>query len=194
MDLNKNGKLFADLRKVKGLTQKQVADTLGITPKTVSKWETGKGFPDVSTVTALSDIYGVSERTLLSGNLGRNNKDAGNMKKTRFYVCHDCGSFMQGIGANSVICCGKAVEKIKPKAIDDMHKVNVLEIDNDFFIEFNHEMTKEHYISFASCVGFDRVITVRLYPEQASSVRIPRMFRGKLYFYCTKHGLFEYRI
>ena len=47
MNLSKNGKLLCDLRKAKGLTQKQVADKLGIVPKTVSKWETGHGFPDV---------------------------------------------------------------------------------------------------------------------------------------------------
>ena len=41
MDLNKNGKLLCDLRKAKGLTQKQVADKLGIVPKTVSKWGDG---------------------------------------------------------------------------------------------------------------------------------------------------------
>ena len=46
MDLIKSGKLFKDLRKGKNLTQKQLADVLGVKPKTVSKWETGKGFPD----------------------------------------------------------------------------------------------------------------------------------------------------
>lgn len=41
MDLSKNGKLLCNLRKAKGMKQKQVADKLGILPKTVSKWETG---------------------------------------------------------------------------------------------------------------------------------------------------------
>ena len=67
MDLNKNGKLLCDLRKAKGMTQKEVADKLGILPKTVSKWETGHGFPDVSVLSALADILGVSERALLGG-------------------------------------------------------------------------------------------------------------------------------
>lgn len=49
MNLRKNGKLLCDLRKAKGMTQKEVDDKLGIVPKTVSKWETGHGFPDVST-------------------------------------------------------------------------------------------------------------------------------------------------
>ena len=58
MDLIKSGKLIRDLRKARGLTQKQVADRLGILPKTVSKWETGHGFPDVSTLSDLAGVLG----------------------------------------------------------------------------------------------------------------------------------------
>lgn len=98
MDLIENGKLLYTLRTAKGMTQKQVADRLGIQPKTVSKWETGHGFPDVSTLSDLADIFGVSERTLLSGRLARNMQETGNMKHTKFYVCPLRGSFTQGIG------------------------------------------------------------------------------------------------
>lgn len=52
-------------------------------------------------------------------------------------------------------------------------------------------MTKEHYISFVSYVSFDRVLTVKLYPEQGAELRIPQMRRGKMYYYCSEHGLFE---
>ena len=89
MDLNKNGKLLCDLRKAKVMTQKEVADILGIVPKTVSKWETGHGFPDVSTLSALADILGVSEKTILLGDLKQNLEEAGNMKRAKFYVCPD---------------------------------------------------------------------------------------------------------
>lgn len=85
MDLSKSGKLIRDLRKAKEMTQKQVADRLEILPKTVSKWETGHGFPDVSMVSALADIFGVSERMLLSGDVVQNMQEAGNMKRTKFY-------------------------------------------------------------------------------------------------------------
>ena len=115
MDLCKNGKLLCDLRKSIGMTQKQIADKLGIVPKTVSKWETGHGFPDISTVSALADILGVSEKTILSGNLNQNSEESGNMKRTKFYVCPDCGSIMQGIGNCQIICCGKQLEALKSK-------------------------------------------------------------------------------
>ncbi len=193
MDLSKNGKLLCDLRKAKGLTQKQVADKLGIVPKTVSKWETGHGFPDVSTVSALADILGVSEKTILSGKLAVNLEKASNMKRTKFYMCPHCGSFMQGTGDSQIVCCGKQLEPLKASICNDEHAVTLSEIENDFYIEFNHEMTKEHYISFVSYVRFDRVLTVKLYPEQDASVRFPKMYGGKIYFYCNRHGLFEFQ-
>ena len=194
MNLSKNGKLLCDLRKAKGLTQKQVADKLGIVPKTVSKWETGHGFPDVSTVSALADILGVSEKTILSGDLEQNLESANNMKRTKFYVCPHCGSFLQGTGNGQVVCCGKQLEALTAVSADDEHTINISEIEDDYYIEFNHEMTKEHYISCVSYVRFDRVLTVKLYPEQDSAVRFPKMYGGKIYFYCSKHGLFEHQM
>ena len=193
MDLNKNGKLLCDLRKSKGMTQKQVAEKLGIMPKTVSKWETGHGFPDVSTVSLLAEILGVSEKTILSGEMSQNMEESGNMKRTKFYVCPHCGSFMQATGSSRVVCCGKQIEPLMAVSVDNEHTLKVSEIEDDFYIEFNHEMTKEHYISFVSYVRFDRVLTVKLYPEQNAEVRFPRMYGGKIYFYCSKHGLFEYK-
>ena len=194
MDLIKNGKLLCDLRKAKGMTQKQVADKLGVVPKTISKWETGHGFPDVSTVSTLADILGVSEKTILSGSLDLNLEEAGNMKNTKFYVCPCCRSFIQGSGNAQIICCGKQLDALKASPLDNEHMINISEIEYDYYVEFNHEMTKDHYISFVSYVMFDRVLTVRLYPEQCSAVRFPKMYGGKIYFYCNKHGLFEYQM
>lgn len=194
MDLIKNGRLLCDLRKSKGMTQKQIADKLNICAKTVSKWETGHGFPDVSTVAALADILGVSSDTILSGSLIQNKEEIGNMKKIKFYVCPHCGAIMQGTGEFNVTCCGKQLEALNAAQADKEHAVNVSETENDYYITFNHEMTKEHYISFISYVTFDRTLTLKLYPEQDSSARFPRMYGGKLYYYCNKHGLFEYAL
>lgn len=192
MDLSKNGRLLCDLRKAKGMTQKQVADRLGIVPKTVSKWETGHGFPDVSMVSALADVLGVSEKILLTGDFIQNTEEVGNMKRTKFYVCPHCGSILQGTGNSQIICCGKQIEALRAASADAEHTAEISEIENDFYIRFSHEMTKEHYISFVAYVTYDRVLTVRLYPEQDSSVRFPKLYGGKFYFYCNRHGLFEY--
>lgn len=139
-------------------------------------------------------ILGVSEKTILTGELKSGTKDVGNMKQTRFYVCPVCGSIMHGTGNCEAVCCGKPLEIIIPKEADDRHLINISEIDDDYYIEFNHEMTKDHYIGFVSYVRFDRVLTIRLYPEQDSGISFPKIYGGKLYYYCSKHGLFEYNM
>lgn len=67
MDLVKIGRFIAECRKEKGLTQSQLAEKLNITDKAVSKWETGKGMPDVSIMIELCDILGINVNELLSG-------------------------------------------------------------------------------------------------------------------------------
>lgn len=194
MDLRKNGSLLRDLRKARGMTQKDVADRVGVVPKTVSKWETGHGFPDVSTISALADVLGVSERILLSGDLIKNGEDAGNMKRTKFFVCSVCGNLVQTAGQSQVVCCGQPLQAQEAKLPDEEHAIKITEIENDYYLEFSHEMTKAHYLSFVSYVTFDRVMTVKLYPEQDPSVRLPKMPAGKIYYFCSKHGLFEHKI
>ena len=58
MDNIKCGKFIAGLRRAKGLTQGQLAECIGVTDKAVSKWETGRGFPDVSVLSALAETLG----------------------------------------------------------------------------------------------------------------------------------------
>ena len=192
MDMKKNGELLTKLRTERGMTQKQVADILKISPQTVSKWERGRGFPDVSLVSELAEILGISTDSLLNGDISKNAEEAVSMRRTEFYVCPHCQSFIQGVGEFEVVCCGS---KLKPRAVGDdtsEHEIEITENDGEWDIRFNHEMTKEHYIEFAAYVTYDRVLTVRMYPEQAAEMRIPKMHGGSLYYYCSRHGLFKY--
>ena len=194
MDLTKTGRLITELRKEKGFTQKEVADKLGICAKTVSKWETGHGFPDVSLISKLSDIFGVDISKLLEGEMPKIKPEVGNVKRTKFYVCEKCGNLLTSMGDAEIICCGRKLLSLQVKEADAAHSLKVEKIEDDYYIEFNHEMTKEHYIGFVAYVRFDRVLTVRLYPEQDATVRFPKMYGGKLYYYCNTHGLFELKI
>ena len=194
MDLITNGNLLRKLRKEQGMTQQQLADKLGVVAKTVSKWETGHGFPDVSTLSALADVFGVNERSLLCGALPQNKRDSGNIRNTKFYVCSHCGSMMQGTGNCKISCCGKALAPLPVNTADEEHKLTITEIEDEFYVELDHEMTKEHSISFIAYVGYDKVLTLRLYPEQSCAVRIPKVYSGKILYYCNTHGLFEYQI
>ena len=67
MDQIKIGKFIAETRKSQKLTQRKLADTLSISDKTVSKWERGKGLPEVSLMLPLCDILNITVNDLLSG-------------------------------------------------------------------------------------------------------------------------------
>ena len=67
MDNIQFGAFVAQLRKERGLTQKELADKLNVTDKAVSKWETGKGFPDVKLLEPLAQVLGVSLVELMQG-------------------------------------------------------------------------------------------------------------------------------
>ena len=67
MDQKKTGEFIQQLRKAQGLTQKELADKLGISDKTVSKWETGNGLPDIASLSPLCKALGINVNELLSG-------------------------------------------------------------------------------------------------------------------------------
>lgn len=190
MDCIKAGKLILSLRQEKNMTQKEVADALNISDKTISKWERGLGFPDVCLIKDLSNLLNVDIEKLLLGDLVPNNKDVGNLKKIKFYVCQNCENIIYSTGNPDISCCGRKLIPLICKQSDEEHNINIDEIENDFYITINHEMTKNHYISFVAYVTYDQVLLIKLYPEQNAEVRIPRQKKGKLYIYCNKHGLF----
>lgn len=67
MDKERTGKLITELRKEKGMTQKQLADALNVTDKAVSKWERGLSFPDISMLEPISEVLGISIMEILAG-------------------------------------------------------------------------------------------------------------------------------
>jgi len=189
MDCNKVGKLIFGLRKEKGMTQKQLADAMNISDKAISKWERGLGCPDVSLLRKLSEVLNVDIEKILLGDLEPNNADGGNMKKVKFYMCPNCGNTLTSTGESDVSCCGRKLVPLIPKPAEGIHKLTVEEIEEDYYVTFKHEMSKKHYISFIAYVAYDRVLFVKLYPEQGSEVRFPKMYRGKIYMGCNQHGL-----
>lgn len=67
MDSFKTGEFIKNLRIEKGLTQKELAEALNCTDKAISRWETGKGFPDIVFLTPLAKVLGVTVNELLAG-------------------------------------------------------------------------------------------------------------------------------
>lgn len=69
MDNRKIGAFIAERRKSNGLSQKQLAEKINVTDKAISRWETGKGMPEVSLLQPLSSALGISVSELLNGEL-----------------------------------------------------------------------------------------------------------------------------
>lgn len=190
MDPEKTGRLIAGLRHEKGLTQKKLAEMLHVSDRAVSKWERGAGCPDVSLLSALSDALSVNMERMLAGDLTPNGTDGGNMKRIQFYVCNNCGNILTASGDADVSCCGRKLSALIPKPADAAHTLTVTPVDDESYVTFDHPMDKGHYLRFVAYVGFDRVLLVRLYPEQGGELSMPRMRGGKFYFACSEHGLF----
>ncbi len=193
MDCAKIGQLIFQLRTEKGLTQKQVADQLNISNKTVSKWECGSGCPDVSLWEALANVLGADILKLLQGELDPNQPDAGKIDNIRFYVCSSCGNILTSTGKAEIACCGRRLSPMSPEPEYQNPAISVEETDMDYYVTVQHEMCKEHYISFVAYVYNDRIWFQRLYPEQNPAFHIPAARgKGNLYLYCIKDGLFKY--
>ncbi|MBQ8404933.1 MAG: helix-turn-helix transcriptional regulator [Clostridia bacterium] len=84
MDNIQTGRLIAELRKKQGLTQQQLADKLNLSNKTISKWESGSGSPDISNLPVLAEALEISVDELLNGELNQLQSD------TNVNVSKDC--------------------------------------------------------------------------------------------------------
>lgn len=191
------GNTIKKLREKKQLTQKELADRLLISDKTVSKWETGKGLPDVGIITDLGEVLGVSLAELLTGEYAENTNRAGNMKKLGFYVCPVCGNVITSLGEGAYSCCGITLPKLSveaPEDTDEIHRIETELVDDEFYVAMNHPMKKEHYISFFAYVTTNICQLVKLYPEQDAEVRFARKGHGYIYAYCNRHGLYRVMI
>jgi DNA-binding XRE family transcriptional regulator/desulfoferrodoxin (superoxide reductase-like protein) len=190
VNCDKIGKLIYNLRKEKDMTQKQLADLMNISDKTISKWERGFGCPDVSLLPELSQILGVNIEEILSGKIELNETIGGNMKKLQFYVCPQCNNLMTATGDTSISCCGKRLEALVAVKANESHLLNIEPVEDELYVSSPHEMKKEHYISFVAYVTGDRVLIVKQYPEWNMQFRFHKFGHGKLCFYCSSHGLF----
>ncbi len=190
MNQQKTGSLIKNLRLEKGLTQRQLGELLGVSDKTVSKWERGSGSPDISLISPLAGILNVSAEKLLGGELPTAPGDGGNMKNIRFFVCQTCGNVSLCTGKAVVTCCGRPLEALTPVKAAPEEKLRVEKSDGDLFITADHPMEKAHHIAFLAFAAGESVQLVKLYPEWDLQVRLPFRRHGTLFWYCTKHGLF----
>ena len=118
------GNTIRELREKKKMTQRELADILMVSDKTVSKWETGKGLPDISILTELAEALSVSVPELLTGDVAVNRNRAANMKRSKFYVCPVCGNVVHAMGDGAYSCCGIRLPENEAEPADENHSIH----------------------------------------------------------------------
>ena len=188
------GMAIKNLREKRGMTQAELAEKIGVSSKTVSKWETAKGLPDITLLQPLAQALGISVIELMNGEHITNRNVSANLLRSKFHVCPICGNVIHAMGNALVSCCGVTLPALEAEEMDEGHAVSIEQVEDEHFLTIRHPMTKAHFISFAAFVTCDRIQMVKLYPEGNPETRMQLRGRGCLYWYCNRHGLFRKRV
>lgn len=187
------GTIIKRLREERGMTQLQLAQMLNVSDKAVSKWETGRGYPDITLLGPLAAALGLSVTELLAGENVSNTNRGFNMTRLIFYVCPICGNVLTSTGDAVISCCGVPLQPMEAEEPDSAHRMQVEKCEDEYYVTIDHEMTKEHYLSFIAGIRDDGYEMKKLYPEGAAeaSFKIGRL--RWLICCCNHHGLFRMR-
>lgn len=188
------GQTIKTLREKKGLTQSELADLIGVGSKAVSKWETAKGLPDITLIEPLAKALSVSVMELMSGNAVINKNLSSNVLRSKFYVCPICGNIIRSVGDTVISCCGITLPPLQAEEPDENHRITIEQVEDEYFVTVNHDMTKEHYISFIAHLTSDKSQFIKLYPEGNAEARLSLRGGGYLYIYCNKHSLMKIKL
>lgn len=188
------GSIIKELRESKKLTQQQLADKLYVSDKTISKWETGKGYPDITLLEPLASELGISVIELMVGKSVINTNKSFNMMKTKFRVCPVCGNIICSTGNTVISCCGILLPSLEVETDDNNHEITIEKSEDEYYVKISHEMTKQHYISFIAAVKDNGYELTKLYPEGEAEARFKIERTQYIYYFCNHHGLFRKKI
>ena len=192
-DMNQyvTGAVIRQLREKNKMTQLMLAQRLGVSDKTVSKWETGNGYPDITLLEPIADAFNISVTELISGDQVLNANVSANMMRSKFYVCPVCGNVIHTMGEAVIQCHGVRLQPAFAESTDENHMIFIERIEDEYYVRIDHEMTKSHYISFVAATSSDRSQMVKLYPEGNAEARFGINGVRKIFFYCNRDGLFS---
>lgn len=185
------GAMIKRLRESRKMTQNQLAEKLNISDKAVSKWETGRGYPDIALIEPLAEALGVSVIELFSGEDVVNTNKSHNMLQTKLHVCPICGNIIQSTGDVIVSCCGLVLPTLEAETEDESHLLRVAQVEDECYVTISHEMSKTHYISFMLALQDDGYEIKKLYPEGSAEARFKISRTKEILCYCNQHGLFK---
>ena len=188
------GTAIKELREKSKMTQLQLAEKLGVSDKTVSKWETAKGYPDITLLEPIADAFKISVPELISGHQIRNENVSANMMRSKFYVCPVCGNVIHTMGEAVLHCHGVQLLPSEPEQTDENHKIFIERVDDEYYVRIDHDMSKTHYISFIAATSSDSCQMVKLYPEGKAEAYFKINGVKRIFFYCNRDGLFSIEV
>lgn len=188
------GTMIKRLRENRNMTQHQLAEKISVSDKAVSKWETGRGYPDIALIEPIAEALGVSVIELFSGEDVVNTNRSFNMLRMKLHVCPICGNIIQSTGEAVVSCCGLVLPALEAEPEDDSHHIRVERVEDEYYVTIPHEMSKTHYISFILALKDDGYEIKKLYPEGNAEARFKISRTKGFLYYCNQHGLFKTRI
>lgn len=184
------GMVIKELRERNNMTQAALAEKLSVSDKAVSKWETGKGYPDITLLEDIAKAFGVSVTELMDGETVSNVNVAANMLRSKFYVCPVCGNIVHAMGEAVISCHGVLLKPAIAEMSDEEHKIFIERVEDEYYVRVEHDMTKTHYISFVAALSADKISMVKLYPEGNAECRFKISGVRRIVFYCNKDGMF----
>ena len=184
------GTVIKQLREKNKMTQLQLAEKLGVSDKTVSKWETAKGYPDITLLEPIAEAFRISVTELIFGNTIHNENISANMLRSKFYVCPVCGNVIHSMGEAAIHCHGIQLTPLEAEPADENHMAVIERIEDEYYVRIDHSMTKEHYISFVAAASSDDIQIVKLYPEGSAEARFKIRGVRRILFNCNRDGLF----
>ena len=185
------GAVIRELREKSRMTQARLAEKLGVSDKTVSKWETAKGYPDITLLEPIAEAFRISVTELISGNTVFNSNVSANMLRSRFYVCPVCGNAIHSMGEAAIHCHGILLTPLEAEPADERHRLFIERLEDEYYVRIDHSMTKDHYISFVAAASSDEMQMVKLYPEGNAEARFKIRGVRRIFFYCNRDGLFS---
>ena len=142
----------------------------------------------------IAKVFGISVTELISGNAVSNVNVSANMLRSLFYVCPICGNIFHSMGEAVVQCHGIVLTPCHAEETDERHVIFIERVEDEYYVCIDHEMTKQHYISFIAALSSDKLQMIKLYPEGNAEVRFKINGVKRILFYCNQDGLFSINI
>lgn len=118
------------------------------------------------------------------------------MNKLKIYHCPTCHNIIADYGNAKLDCCESPLSAltIQKGEMGDSHSPIIEDCDGEWFVKFDHSMDKGHHLAAVFIETYDRLLHVRLFPEQEASLHLHPTHHAKIYVVCSSEGVFVYDV